>query len=389
MTTIRLKGVKSYKSGELTFYYLRKTGQRIADPLTLKPIDPATDLAAFTQRLDEMRADLVALPVALPAKAANLDELGKHWRGEPDRPGKKGRAPSPEWLQLKPATRRSYERVIDPENGCIRKALKRPLTKVPLHLITTPFCVGLRNKVAKIAGFWFGNYTIKVLRSEFKWAILYGHMKTNPAKDIPELERPEDLADQHRGWSTSEYKEMYEGAIDRGWKGIALAFGLARWGGWATGDICHQPPSVWQDPRLTFVRRKIRKKKRVTDMRAPAPLIEILHDLAPDLDGPTLITNERGESYTEDGLRSMVWRLCTDLVAEGRVKPGLTIHGLRHSLGKQLYDLGIEKEGRKAVMSHKSDASAAIYERDGNRSAMADAAILKLDRSLKRAKPKG
>jgi hypothetical protein len=386
MTTIRLKGVKSFVKGGITYYYLRKTGVRIADPLTHKPIDPATHLADFTRRLEDMRAELVALPAALPAKAATLEDLVHHWRGRPGKNGQPGREPSPDWLRLSPATRTSYDRVIDPEEGHIRKALKRPLNTVPLHLITTPWCVRLRDKVAKRAGFWFGNYTIKVLRPAFKWGNLYGHMVGNPAKDIPELERPEDMPDQHRGWAALEYEAMYAGAIERGWEGIALALGLSRWAGWATGDICHQPPEAWQDPRIAFIRRKGRKKKRVTDMLAAAPLATILRDIDPDMDARTLVTNEQGEPYTEDGLRSMIWKLCKDLVDEGKVKPGLTIHGLRHSLGKQLYDLGIEREGRKAVMSHKSDAASIVYERDGNRSAKADAAIVVLNRSLRKRK---
>lgn len=74
------------------------------------------------------------------------------------------------------------------------------------------------------------------------------------------------------------------------------------------------------------------------------------------------------------------------------MKPGLTIHGLRHSLGKQLYDLGLEREQRKAMMSHQSDQTSIVYERDDDRSAQADAAAVKLDRPLRKrsakAKPK-
>jgi hypothetical protein len=62
------------------------------------------------------------------------------------------------------------------------------------------------------------------------------------------------------------------------------------------------------------------------------------------------------------------------------VKPGLNIHGLRHSLGSELYDLGLEREARKAVMAHESDAASRIYERGGNRSIHADRAVRALNR---------
>ena len=84
------------------------------------------------------------------------------------------------------------------------------------------------------------------------------------------------------------------------------------------------------------------------------------------MEAETLVTNEQGERYTEDGLRTMIHKLATELVSEKKVKPGLNIHGLRHSLGKELYDLGLEREARKAVMAHESDAASKVYERDGD-----------------------
>ncbi|HEY6719220.1 MAG TPA: hypothetical protein VI232_22960 [Reyranella sp.] len=71
-----------------------------------------------------------------------------------------------------------------------------------------------------------------------------------------------------------------------------------------------------------------------------------------------------------------------------RVEPmtaALEAHGLRHSLGKELYDLGLEREARKAVMAHESDAASKVYERDGDRSKQADRAVRALNRQhLKR-----
>ncbi len=76
----------------------------------------------------------------------------------------------------------------------------------------------------------------------------------------------------------------------------------------------------------------------------------------------------------------MVHKPGTELTAAGKVKSGLNIHGLRHSLGKELYDLGLEREARKAVMAHESDAASKVYERDGDRSRQADKAVRALNR---------
>jgi integrase len=114
------------------------------------------------------------------------------------------------------------------------------------------------------------------------------------------------------------------------------------------------------------------------------PLIDIMDEIDPDMDAATLVTNDAGEPYTEDGMRTMINKLCRELADEGKVNRGLNIHGLRHSLGSELYDLGLEREARKAVMAHESDAASRIYERGGNRSIHADRAVRALNRKHKR-----
>jgi integrase len=385
MTTIRIPKVKSYESNGQTYYYLRRTGERIIDPATGKPIDPRKDLAVFVNRVEAMTAALAALPKPTKTKAGTLLALIEEYRGRSDRPGMPGKDPSPEWNSLAPATRRSYDRILDPETGYLRRAIKLQLDQIALNSIDKPNVVRFRNKVAKQFGFWTGNYTVKVLRPLFEWGILYGHMRANPATGVPALERPDSTPVQHRSWAPHEFEVMLAGARERGWDGIVLALALARFAGWPLGDIVHQPPTTWQPPRLIYVRRKTRKRAKITNLLAPDGLRRILEEIDPDMEAETLVTNEQGERYTEDGLRTMIHKLATELATKKKVKPGLNIHGLRHSLGKELYDLGLEREARKAVMAHESDAASKVYERDGDRSKQADRAVRALNRQhLKR-----
>ena len=64
------------------------------------------------------------------------------------------------------------------------------------------------------------------------------------------------------------------------------------------------------------------------------------------------------------------------------VQHGLCFHWLRHSLGAALYDLGLDREARKAAFGHVSHAASVVYERDGNRRAASDRAFMALDRHL-------
>jgi hypothetical protein len=72
MTTIRLPGVKSYKSNGQVYYYMRRTGARIVDPATGAPIDPVTDLAAFVAQVEAMKTALAAVPKPPKPKAGTL-----------------------------------------------------------------------------------------------------------------------------------------------------------------------------------------------------------------------------------------------------------------------------------------------------------------------------
>jgi hypothetical protein len=225
---------------------------------------------------------------------------------------------------LATATRKSYERIIDPKQGYIRRALNVELDRILLQALDTPNVVKIRNKVAKKFGFWTGNYAVKVLSTMSRFGKLYGHMTTNPAKEVPALDRPEELEPQHRPWSDAEFKAMLGGARERDWDGVVLALALGRYAGWPMGDIVHQPPTAWQRPRLVYVRRKTRKRKKITNILAPDALVDILDKIDPDMDAATLVTHEAGEPYTEDGMRTMINKLCRELADESKVKRGLS-----------------------------------------------------------------
>lgn len=380
MTTIKLSGIKKYRSKGRLFYYLRRTGERVTDAATREPIDPYKEPDRFAVRLAEMKAAAEAMPRAPRSKAGTLLGLIEEWRGVPGTDGRQKRDPSPEWQALAPATRKSYERVIDPEKGYLRRVLKMSLDRVGLLTIDTPNVVKIRNKTAKRFGFWTGNYAVTVLSSMFQFGVLYGHVKANVAKGVPTLDRPEGLAVKHRPWADAEFWAMLAEARKRKLTGLILALGLGRFAGWATGDICHQPPSAWRRPRLVYVRRKTRKRGKVNNVGAVQPLLALLDEFPPDPAARTLVTNRRGNPYTEDTLKMMVRRLANDLAKIGKVKPGLNIHGLRHSLGSEMYDLNIEKEARKRMLAHESDRAASVYERGGDGGRQADKAVRVLNR---------
>jgi integrase len=74
-----------------------------------------------------------------------------------------------------------------------------------------------------------------------------------------------------------------------------------------------------------------RKTGQLVVWPVPATLKTIL-DEAPPSDATTLAVSSRGQSWTEDGFRTSWRKLRLRLEAAGNVQPGLTIHGLRHTV---------------------------------------------------------
>jgi integrase len=155
---------------------------------------------------------------------------------------------------------------------------------------------------------------------------------------------------------------------------LKRALRLARYAGMRVGDIVSVTWSCWDGEYLTF---RQSKTGQIVSIHAPAPLRDELRNTPRE--GENILVNERGDAYTRDGLQTNLWKVVKALVAESLVKPGLCFHGLRHSLGSVLYDLGLDREARKAALGHTSDTASMVYERGGDRRAASDRAFAALD----------
>jgi len=275
---------------------------------------------------------------------------------------------SEEAKELKPQTWASYERVIDPDRGTLRKVRARPIRE-----ITPAFVVGLRDAVAKRQKRWMANYSVKVLRTAFAWARIHGWCDSNPAEGVPMLPRPANLPESNRPWSAEEFSVVWSHASDQLRRALALGY----YGGLRIGDIVQVPWSAW-DGEVMTVRQS--KTDDVVHIRAPGPLREELNSAKRE--ATQIVVNRQGQPYTRDGLQTNLWKLVKALVAKSEVKPGLCFHGLRHSLGTMLFDLGLDRDARKAALGHRSDAASMVYERGGNRRAASDRAFAALDDHL-------
>ena len=98
-------------------------------------------------------------------------------------------------------------------------------------------------------------------------------------------------------------------------------------------------------------------------------------------DPPTLAVSSRGTAWTESGFRASFFKLVKRLEREGKVKPGLTFHGLRHTMGKLVIEAGGSKEDVGMILGDRSSAMAEFYSREHEKKGRVTATMEKLEQS--------
>lgn len=88
--------------------------------------------------------------------------------------------------------------------------------------------------------------------------------------------------------------------------------------------------------------------------------------------------------WTEDGFRTSVFKFLHGLEAEGKVGQGLTIHGLRHTCGTLLRELGYDKDTIADMLGQEDPGMAEWYARDADLSRKLAGVVKKIDRHLRK-----
>jgi integrase len=97
--------------------------------------------------------------------------------------------------------------------------------------------------------------------------------------------------------------------------------------------------------------------------------------------GPIIVVGARGRPFTQAGFQRRFFGLIRRLVEEAKVQPGLSFHGLRHTLGTLLAEDGNDPRTIAAVLGQQTTAMADHYSRTAERRHLAAAAITRLERN--------
>jgi integrase len=272
---------------------------------------------------------------------------------------------SAEYLGLAPSTRRayvSYLREIEVEFG-----------DMPLGALESPRVRGEFKR-------WRDGMAATPRKADYAWTTLArvlsfakdrGRISRNPCERGGRLYAA-DRADKI--WTEADIARLLAVATPQ----MALTLMLALWTGQRQGDLLSLPWSAYDG---SHIRLRQSKTGQAVIVRAGAPLKALLD--ATKKRGPLVLTNTRGQPWTSDGFRASWRKLC----AKAKIA-GLTFHDLRGSAVTRLAQAGATPTEIAGVTGHSLADVHVILDRHylGERAALAEAAIRRLERKEKRTK---
>ncbi len=334
---IRIRGVKTVRSKGRTYYYHRATMTRL-------PGEPGTTL--FMDRLRELDAGLRAPKNSLPG---TLGALLLEYRR------------SPEFLGLSERTRSDYARIFD---------YLQPLDQMPLASIDGKFLYKVRDKAASTKKRRFANYIVQVLRLTFNWGMRRSLCERNPATPVQLIRRPRNAPVVNRPWKLEELDTVLEAAPPE----LRVAIALGAYLGLREGDMLRVTWACYDGSEFEI---RQRKTGNAVWVKAHTRLQAIL-DETPRR-SPVIVVGARGRPFTPNGFQRRFFGLIRHLVAAKKVEPGLSFHGLRHTLGTLLAEAGCDERTIASVLGQATTEMAHHYSRTADRRKLAGAAIERLE----------
>lgn len=204
----------------------------------------------------------------------------------------------------------------------------------------------------------FANYVKQVISTVLTFAADRNYIAMNPIRGMKNIKRPKDMDRANRPWTDSERFTIVDEAPWHIKVPVALCMYLAL-----------TEADALSLPKADLKARTIEGKRGKTGVpyfwELPLPLRKILAN-APAHEALTIAANSNGKTWTPAGFRASWRKYRLQLEKDGKIATGLTIHGLRHSMGHLLTEEGKGKGEVRAALQQKTEAAASIYSADAD-----------------------
>jgi integrase len=349
MTIIKIKGFKIYQDrhGKVRCYH-RATGTPI--DLVQNPIGSAGFIAECG------RLSQIASPSARPG---TLGLLISKYRDHDD------------FRSKAPRTRADYQKCFD---------YLKPIADTELSKFTPPLIIGIRDKAGEKMGRKWGTYVKTCLSLVFSWGVERGYLAVNPALNLKGLKRPKDAPEANRPWKDQERYAVLEALPPH----LIMPINLMMFCGLDPGDVVKLPKTAIAEGRLNTRRQKTKQPIWVS---LPSAVIEAMGQ-APKHDAITLCATSKGKPWSKSGLDSAWQPLKARLFASGKVQPGLTLKGLRHTVATVLAEMGCDERTIADMLGQKTIEMARHYSRRADKTEKMDGVVVRLDAEMARRRTK-
>lgn len=342
----KYKGIKLFRDRKQPFKwraYHRKSGE-IIDCTKFEPYTLSFDIEVH--RLNEIYKDH-------EAKVGTLGMLIKKYRA------------SPKFQKRAARTKADYEKCFD---------WLKPIEDTPLNRFSRGLVAKIRDKAEAQHKFRFANYVRSVLSVIFEWGVEYEYLRENPAKEVSLAERPSNLPDANRPWSDTE-RDVVLAALPIP---MLLPFSLMMFYGLDPQDALALPKSVLSSTGIDTRRNKTGQSLFLPIFEPVAKALE----QSPQHEATTLCANSRGKTWTYNGFSTNWYKLKVRLEKEGKIQPGLTLKGLRHTVATILAEMGKDSGTIALVLGHATEAMAKHYSRRADRTRQVTGAFIDLQAEL-------
>lgn len=269
----------------------------------------------------------------------------------------------PAFLTLAPETQKGYEKYFK---------LLAPFHNTPVREITSATVSEIRDHLFVTKGRRTANYVMAVLSVVFAFAVEKRYAHTNPVKEVKRVRKPKKAPRANRPWTAGECRAV----IDRAPPHLRLPLAMCMFTGMRKRDaLTLTAAAIDKAGRLTFETSKTDEMVSVM----PHQLLKEALARRPHPNAKTLAVTMEGQTWTSSGFDTVWSRFKADLEKEGLVEKGLTIHGLRHTVGGLLADAGCDPDTIRRVLGQKTLHMALLYSERAKRARDTHAAMADFD----------
>jgi integrase len=319
MTIARVKGLKRYRAKGRWYVYHRKTGLRIKADFGTGEF--FSELASIERRLRTQET--------LPG---TLGLLFASYRS------------SPAYTDLAQSTQQGYTRIMN---------LLRPLNDMPLVELTPQFIAGLRDRIAEQRGRRQANYVMAVVSVACEHGKEHGVIRDNPVKGVKRVRRARSMPLANRPWTEDERRIVLAEIPYQ----LRVPVALGMFTGLRKGDVLTLAKNSIRNSRIW---RRTGKTSQQVSIPIHPDLAQILAD-ASHHDAITIAATTNGTPWTVTGFNSTFIKAIAKLTRSGKIDPGLTFHGLRHTCGTLLVEAGFDIDTVRRWLGQKTLAMAIHY----------------------------